>query len=85
MNHQEHETTKATRIDDHDRAGLERLIRYATRPPLAAGRLQIVDDERLTFRLKTPWSDATTQLVLSPLELSELDGATPTAPHRSWV
>ena len=34
LNHQEHETTKATRIDDHDRAGLERLIRYATRPPL---------------------------------------------------
>ena len=29
----------ATRIDDEDRAGLERLIRYATRPPLAAGRL----------------------------------------------
>ncbi len=47
----------ATRIDDDDRAGLERLIRYATRPPLAAGRLHIVDDERLTFRLKTPWSD----------------------------
>ena len=44
----------ATRIDDDDRAGLERLIRYATRPPLAAGRLQIIDDEQLTFRLKTP-------------------------------
>ncbi len=61
----------ATRIAADDRAGLERLIRYATRPPLAAGRLQIVDDERLTFRLKTPWSDGTTHLVLSPLELIE--------------
>ena len=49
----------ATRIAAADRAGLERLIRYATRPPLAAGRLQIIDDERLTFRLKTPWSDGT--------------------------
>ena len=47
----------ATRIDADDRAGLERLIRYATRPPLAAGRRQVVDDEQLTFRLKTPWSD----------------------------
>ena len=61
----------ATRIDDDDRAGLEGLIRYATRPPLAAGRLQITDDEQLTFRLKTPWSDGTTHLLLSPLELIE--------------
>ena len=53
------------------RPGLERLIRYATRPPLAAGRLQIIDDEQLTFRLKTPWSDGTTHLLLSPLELLE--------------
>ena len=53
------------------RAGLERLIRYATRPPLAAGRLQITDDEQLTFRFKTPWSDGTTHLLLSPLELIE--------------
>ena len=40
-------------------------------PPLAAGRLQIIDDEHLTFRLKTPWSDGTCFLVLSPLELIE--------------
>ena len=34
-------------------------------------RLQITDDEQLTFRLKTPWSDGTTHLLLSPLELME--------------
>ena len=39
--------------------------------PLAAGRLNIIDDEHLTFRLKTPWSDGTSLLVLSPLELIE--------------
>ena len=61
----------ATRIDADNRAGLERLARYVTRPPLAAGRLQIIDDEHLTFRLKTPWSDGTSLLVLSPLELIE--------------
>ena len=54
----------ATRVDADDRAGLERLARYVTRPPLAAGRLQIIDDEHLTFRLKTPWSDSTSFLVL---------------------
>ena len=41
------------------------------RPPLAAGRLRLIDADHLTFRLKTPWSDGTTHLVLSPLELIE--------------
>jgi hypothetical protein len=61
----------ATRIEAEDRAGLERLCRYVTRPPLAAGRLQLIDADHLTFRLKTPWSDGTTHLLLSPLELIE--------------
>ena len=41
------------------------------RPPLAGGRLQWIDADHLTFRLKTPWSDGTTHLLLSPLELIE--------------
>ena len=57
----------ATHIDADDRAGRERLARYVTRPPLAAGRLQIIDDEHLTFRLETAWSEGTSFLVLSPL------------------
>ena len=61
----------ATRIEAGDRAGLERLCRYVARPPLATGRLARVDDERLSFRLKTPWADGTTHLILSPLELIE--------------
>jgi hypothetical protein len=60
-----------TRIKAEDRAGLERLCSYVTRPPLAAGRLQLIDADHLTFRLKTPWSDGTTHLLLSPLELIE--------------
>ena len=40
----------ATRIAAEDRAGLERLCRYVTRPPLAAGRLQLIDADHLTFR-----------------------------------
>jgi len=48
-----------------DRAGLERLCRYVTRPPLAAGRLQLIDADLLTFRLKIPWSDGTTHRLLS--------------------
>ena len=60
-----------TRIAAEDRTGLERLCCYVTRPPPAAGRLQCIDADHLTFRLKTPWSDGTTQLLLSPLELIE--------------
>jgi hypothetical protein len=61
----------STRIEAGDRAGLERLCRYVARPPLATGRLERLDDDRLSFQLKTPWADGTTHLVLSPLELIE--------------
>ena len=40
-------------------------------PLLAAGRLTAVDTETLAFALKTPWSDGTTHLLLSPEELIE--------------
>ena len=61
----------ATRIEAEDRLGLERLCRYVLRPPLAGGRLRFIDADHLTCRRKTPWSDGTTHLVLSPLELIE--------------
>jgi hypothetical protein len=61
----------ATRVEPDDRAFLERLCRYVARPPLAAGRLERIDDEKLSFALKTPWDDGTTHLILSPLELLE--------------
>jgi len=35
------------------------------------GKLCVLDDDTLSFKLKTPWSDGTTDLVLSPLELIE--------------
>ena len=61
----------ATRVEADDRSRLERLCRYVIRPPLAAGKLRVLDEETLRFTLKTPWSDGTTHLVLSPLELIE--------------
>ena len=61
----------ATRIEADDRRRLERLCRYVVRPPVAAGRLRFADPETLVFSLKTPWSDGTCQLVLSPHELIE--------------
>ena len=59
----------ATRVGAKDRGRLEQLCRYVMRPPLAAGRPVVVDEEILAFALKTPWSDGTTHLLLSPQEL----------------
>jgi hypothetical protein len=61
----------ATRVEASDRRRLERLCRYVIRPPVAARRLRVVDDETLVFQLKTPWADGTASLVLSPTELIE--------------
>ncbi len=61
----------ATGVEAADRAQLERLCRYVIRPPLAAGRLQILDAEQVVFSLKSVWSDGTYQIVLSPEELLE--------------
>jgi Putative transposase/Transposase zinc-binding domain len=61
----------ATRIAGGDKAGLERLCKYVSRPPLAHGSLQQLSDEEYAFKLKTPWSDGTTHLILSPMELIE--------------
>ena len=61
----------ATRIAGPDRRGLERLCRYVARPALASGRLRLLASQRLCFALKTPWSDGTSHLLLSPMELLE--------------
>ncbi len=52
-----------------DRAGLERLSRYISRPPLGRERLEEQPDGSILLRLKTPWSDGTAALQLSRSEL----------------
>ncbi len=54
-----------------DQRGLERLCRYVARPALASGRLRLLASQRLCFALKTPWSDGTSHLLRSPMELLE--------------
>jgi len=39
---------------EHDRRGLERLCRYAARPPLALHRLSQGPGGKLVYRLKRP-------------------------------
>uniref|UniRef100_UPI000AE5A5F4 transposase n=1 Tax=Thiohalocapsa sp. ML1 TaxID=1431688 RepID=UPI000AE5A5F4 len=59
----------AVRVGAHDRAGLERLLRYCARPPFALERLEPLDAERVVYRLPKPQRDGTTALSLTPLEL----------------
>ena len=69
----------SVRVEGDDRAGIERLVRYCSRPPLALERLHALGDSsalasegaRLLYRLPEPDLQGRTALVLSPLELLE--------------
>lgn len=58
----------AARCGADDREALEQLCRYITRPALADERVQTNAAGQVVLKLKTPWRDGTTQLVMSPLE-----------------
>jgi Putative transposase len=55
----------------HRREQLENLCRYMLRPPLAVERLERLASGRLAYRMKTPWRDGTTHVVMSDGELVE--------------
>jgi hypothetical protein len=54
-----------------DRQALEQLCRYITRPALANERVQTNAAGQVVLKLKTPWRDGTTHLVMSPLEFMQ--------------
>ena len=56
-------------IGARNRKGLEQLCRYIARPPLAKERVEALPDGRVRIQLKRAWSDGTTALELSRLEL----------------
>ena len=61
----------AVRVEAHDRKRLEQLCRYITRPALSDERVQLNTAGQVELRLKTPWRDGTTHLVMSPLEFMQ--------------
>ena len=61
----------AARCAADERQRLEQLCRYITRPALANERVQINSAGRVVLRLKTPWLDGTTHIVMSPLEFMQ--------------
>jgi hypothetical protein len=61
----------AVRVQAHERKRLEQLCRYITRPALADERVQLNAAGQVERKLKTPWRDGTTHLVMSPLEFMQ--------------
>src|SRR5262249_49447611 len=57
-----------THVAADDRLGLERLARYADRPPLALSRLTLTPAGRIAYRLKRPPRHGAPELVLAPPE-----------------
>ncbi|MFN7510214.1 MAG: transposase [Betaproteobacteria bacterium] len=58
------------RVQAHDRKRLEQLCRYITRPSLSDERVQLNAAGQVELKLKTPWRDGTTHLVMAPLPRS---------------
>ena len=61
----------AVRCGANDRQALEQLCRYITRPALANDRVQTNAAGQVVLKLKTPWRDGTTHMVMSPLEFMQ--------------
>jgi hypothetical protein len=67
------------------RAALERLCRYGARPAFAQERLAWTADRRIAYKLKRPWPDGRTHLVMEPVAfLRRLVGIIP-PPRRHLV
>ena len=74
----------AVRCAANDRQALEQLCRYITRPALANERVQ-TNAGQVVLKLKTPWRDGTTHLVMSPLEFMQRVAALVPRPRLSLI
>ena len=52
----------------NERAKLERLCRYITRPAVSTKRLSLTRNGQLRYELKTPWRNGTTHVIFEPLD-----------------
>jgi len=58
------------------------LCRYITRPALSDERVQLDAAGQVELKLKAPWRDGTTHLVMSPLEFMQRLAAQVTRPRQ---
>ncbi len=62
-------TGVATKANERDK--LERICRYIARPAVAESRLSINDKGEVVYKFKKAWSDGTTAIKLTPMEMME--------------
>ena len=55
---------------DNERAKLERLCRYISRPALSTKRLSLTRNGQVRYELKTPWRNGTTHIIFEPLDFT---------------
>jgi hypothetical protein len=61
----------AVRVPEGCRERLEKLCRYAARPPIAEERLSLRKDGRLLYKLKRRYHDGSTHVLFEPFTLIE--------------
>ena len=54
-----------------DRRGIEQLCRYITRPAISNERLSINREGNVILKLKTPWRNGATHILLTPMEFMQ--------------
>ena len=59
----------SVRIEEDDRKGLERLLRYCARPPFALERIEEREPGTIIYHLPKPGEDGRTELRLTPFDL----------------
>ena len=65
-------------IEAEQRAKLERLARYVSRPAVSVERLTLTPQGDVHYRLKSPYRDGTTHVLLEPLDfLAQLTALVP--------
>jgi hypothetical protein len=74
-----------TEIPAGDRERLERVSRYLVRPALANDRLSLNEEGKVVMRLKTQWSDGTTEVRFTPGELIEKLAALVPTPRANLI
>jgi hypothetical protein len=75
----------SVRCGADDRQALEQLCRYIRRPALANERVQTNAARQVELRLKTPWRDGTTPVVMTPLVFMQRLAALVTRPRSHLI
>jgi hypothetical protein len=73
------------RVPAGQRDRLERVCRYALRPPVAGERVRVAADGQVLLQLRHPWADGTTHVSFTPAAFLERLAVLVPRPHVNLV